>query len=459
MLPVAGKQLLPLVGGGSPTPGAAEPGTQDAGKAFGDVYKDEAPRAAPAPESSSGPDGERGGGKNLQSDGENLPPAGQATAEAEADTPAQTDTAAGAASGRDQAAQGDTASAEELLASNTASPVPTPYQPAEQDKRPAESAPDTASELQPVHPALGANLAEQLAEVHAVDDTEGGLPGAVASPVVAPPAAAVPRRMLQTGKASDTTPGLRLTEPGLPSPPQVLQQAVSQPAVEGRPLATQDLRSLPAVGMPNLADVVAPANDGNGRSFADRMFPDALVPRIADAPQPTASTTASLLGQPLSGVMAEGAGELQLAQRAEGSALLRPGDRAWNSEFAGRLTVMVKNGVQEASLQLHPADLGRLEIQIATDGDQTRVHFLVQNAMAREAIEQAMPRLREMLEQSGLQLAQSDVADQSQSQGRERTFAGDDGRDVSRLEDSLSTEDVVGPLRSAQPRGMIDHYV
>ena len=128
--------------------------------------------------------------------------------------------------------------------------------------------------------------------------------------------------------------------------------------------------------------------------------------------------------------------------------MLRPGDRAWNSEFAGRLTVMVKNGVQEASLQLHPADLGRLEIQIATDGDQTRVHFLVQNAMAREAIEQAMPRLREMLEQS-----------QSQSQGRERTFAGDDGRDVSRLEDSLSTEDVVGPLRSAQPRGMIDHYV
>lgn len=92
------------------------------------------------------------------------------------------------------------------------------------------------------------------------------------------------------------------------------------------------------------------------------------------------------------------------------------GASGWDNEFFGRMTVMVKSGVQEASLQLSPPELGRLEIKISTEGDLTKVMFAVENAAAREAIEQAMPRLREMLEQSGLQLAQSEVADHSQSQ-------------------------------------------
>ena len=94
-------------------------------------------------------------------------------------------------------------------------------------------------------------------------------------------------------------------------------------------------------------------------------------------------------------------------------------DFAWSGEFVGRMSLMVKGGLQEASIQLNPPELGRMEVKLSTDGDQVKIMFTVQHAAAREAIEQAMPRLREMLEQSGLQLAQSDVADQSQSQRRE----------------------------------------
>ncbi len=100
------------------------------------------------------------------------------------------------------------------------------------------------------------------------------------------------------------------------------------------------------------------------------------------------------------------------------------GDPNWHSEFSGRISLMVKNGMPEASLQLNPPELGRVEIKITTDGDQARIQFAVQGIDAKDAIEQAMPRLREMLEQSGLQLARSDVADHSQSRQGESHLSG-----------------------------------
>lgn len=134
------------------------------------------------------------------------------------------------------------------------------------------------------------------------------------------------------------------------------------------------------------------------------------------------------------------------------------GDPGWNGEFASRIGVMVKNGVPEASLQLSPAELGRLDIKISTDGDQAKVVFTVQNMAAREAIEQAMPRLREMLEQSGLQLAHSEVADQSQSrqQGDDmlNTFTGESIAESEELSPDMSSM----PLIAASD-AMVDYYV
>lgn len=92
-----------------------------------------------------------------------------------------------------------------------------------------------------------------------------------------------------------------------------------------------------------------------------------------------------------------------------------PGEPQWSGELAGRVAVMLKNGNQEASLQLNPPELGRLDIRIATEGDQARVQFAVHNADARDVLEQNMPRLRELLEQGGMTLARGDVADHSQS--------------------------------------------
>ncbi|MEH6616228.1 MAG: flagellar hook-length control protein FliK [Porticoccus sp.] len=133
------------------------------------------------------------------------------------------------------------------------------------------------------------------------------------------------------------------------------------------------------------------------------------------------------------------------------------GASGWDSEFVGRMSVMVKSGVQEASLQLSPPGLGRLEVKISTEGDQTKVMFAVESAVAKDAIEQAMPRLREMLEQGGLELAQSEVKDHSQSQQ-----GNDNVTELAEESTVTSGEDVEAdttPLMLEVSSSTVDYYI
>ena len=89
-----------------------------------------------------------------------------------------------------------------------------------------------------------------------------------------------------------------------------------------------------------------------------------------------------------------------------------PQGNEFPQEILARVRMIQSHGGNEARLNLHPAELGRLQIAITSEGEATRVAFVVENAQAKEALEQAMPRLREFLQQAGLQLTDSSVAQQ-----------------------------------------------
>lgn len=136
------------------------------------------------------------------------------------------------------------------------------------------------------------------------------------------------------------------------------------------------------------------------------------------------------------------------------------GDPSWDGELLGRVNILVKGGVQEAKIQLSPPDMGRLEIKISTEGDSTKVMFAVENVAARDAIEQAMPRLRELLEQGGLQLSHSEVADHSQSQKEQgqidQNLLGDNSSSESEEEgENIST----WQLGVSSPNSTVDYYI
>tara|TARA_R100000005_G_scaffold84289_2_gene52358 strand:+ start:11069 stop:12397 length:1329 start_codon:yes stop_codon:yes gene_type:complete len=139
-----------------------------------------------------------------------------------------------------------------------------------------------------------------------------------------------------------------------------------------------------------------------------------------------------------------------------------PQDPEFTGELANRLQVFARNGGHEATLQLHPADLGRLQVSISTDGDQARVLFVADSAAARDAIEQSLPRLREMLAQSGLQLAHSDVSSQSQGSGDSQRDAVGGSRQAAA--DDTGNGLLSGAAESApQPVGagarLVDYYI
>ncbi|GJM11661.1 MAG: hypothetical protein DHS20C12_00640 [Pseudohongiella sp.] len=112
--------------------------------------------------------------------------------------------------------------------------------------------------------------------------------------------------------------------------------------------------------------------------------------------------------------------------------------------------------IPTAELHLHPAELGSIEIKIVTEDQQTRVSFVASSASARDIIEESMPKLRDLLADSGLELDQSDTSH------RER---GDDSsqEDQRALTDSKSIDGEVSreiPVdQFPSQNGRIDHYV
>ena len=91
--------------------------------------------------------------------------------------------------------------------------------------------------------------------------------------------------------------------------------------------------------------------------------------------------------------------------------------KGWGSAIGERLMWMVKGDRQAARLKLNPPNLGPLEVRVSVNQDQTSVSFLAQHAVVRDALEAALPRLREMFDQQSMQLVRADISDPGARQG------------------------------------------
>ena len=108
----------------------------------------------------------------------------------------------------------------------------------------------------------------------------------------------------------------------------------------------------------------------------------------------------------------------------------RVGDAHWDQGLGERLVWMAGQRHQVAQLHLNPPDLGPLTITLTLERDQASAQFVCAQAAVREAIEAAMPRLRDMLAESGITLGNVDVGAQAfpePSSQQERTRRGDPG--------------------------------
>jgi flagellar hook-length control protein FliK len=86
-----------------------------------------------------------------------------------------------------------------------------------------------------------------------------------------------------------------------------------------------------------------------------------------------------------------------------------------HQQLAEKVQWMVNQKNMLAEIRLDPAELGSMSVKVNIQGDAASVSFVVQTQHARDALEQAVPRLREMLAEKGIALGQSSVQQENKN--------------------------------------------
>lgn len=309
-----------------------------------------------------------------------------------------------------------------------ASKAPTPAKQQAADKQKAAEkqksaeAPksDEATPAQAAAPAAEATKAEDKAEAKDADNALSDIPGA--------PQAALIMNLMGLAPVATDKPA----------------EAVA-PDVDGAGAALLDPRERPAIG--NEAAELRVARDvaAKSKGSADADMPDLrsfgkALGEAGDARAAkevafskteiltalTASAAESVVEAPVSTQAA--IASLQAAPGMQGPAghtdKLTPavGSPAWDQALGQKIVWMAKGGEQTALLTMNPADLGPMQVVLSVTNDQATVSFSAAQPEVRQALENALPRLQEMMKESGIQLGQANV-----NAGGQQQFAGFEG--------------------------------
>lgn len=127
------------------------------------------------------------------------------------------------------------------------------------------------------------------------------------------------------------------------------------------------------------------------------------------------------------------------------------------AEFSEKIVWLAGRQSQVADLSLNPPQLGSLEVRLSLSGGEAGAQFYSPHPLVRDAIEAALPKLREMMAQAGIALGDAQVRDEAFSRGEAggkaaRAGSGETGdAGVASLAHTS-----VGASRSGQ--GLIDLY-
>lgn len=203
----------------------------------------------------------------------------------------------------------------------------------------------------------------------------------------------------------------------------LLQPGKATPTVEAdiKPAAKPAVAITPEALAANTTNLGENANGGTSASQTHQGFAALVASRTETVRTPA---------QPV---------QLQLSTPA--------GSRGWSAEVGNQVVWMLGRNESKAELVLTPPSLGKLGVSIQVNGEQTTAHFVAASQAARDALEQAMPKLREVLQQAGIQLGQTNVS----TSGEQRTHDGQQGNGSSWANRGRQGDDDrgLGPVRSS----------
>jgi flagellar hook-length control protein FliK len=214
-------------------------------------------------------------------------------------------------------------------------------------------------------------------------------------------------------------------------------------------------QQVPSAPPPARAAAPATADAGSSAFSAAAALPAAL----AASPAKTADFESSV-GQPSSMMGSAGLPDLvrsfaassTQAAPAEATISVPVASGGWPHAVAAQVHWFVNNDVQSATLRLSPEHLGPVEVHIDVRHSQVNVNFTAAHAETRAALEQTVPRLREIFASGGLTLGQANV----QQDPRPGSQAG-----AAPVRSAFSHAQTVEPVAvaAAHALGLVDEYV
>ena len=125
--------------------------------------------------------------------------------------------------------------------------------------------------------------------------------------------------------------------------------------------------------------------------------------------------------------------------------------REWSGALGQRIMTMVAQDIQQARIQLDPPELGALEIKLQVQQDQASVQVHAQHGQVREVLEQNIFRLKEALQQQGIELTDSEFTDAEQNlanQGSQQQESSERSLSSTATDQAETNEDVATELDS-----------
>jgi flagellar hook-length control protein FliK len=203
--------------------------------------------------------------------------------------------------------------------------------------------------------------------------------------------------------------------------------SVAAPAdAQGKAQPGIDLRALELGKAAETARLPVESGD-----FAARLRDSAAQAGMKEAAPATEALT-SLTAQATALQNAQAAGSAPTERLSA-----RVGTPAWDNQVGQKVIWMVGGADQSATLELNPPDLGPVQVVLNVSNDQASVTFSAQQLEVRQALENALPRLREMMSESGIALGETLVnagaegrqGQDGQSSGRPGSGRGGNGGD------------------------------
>lgn len=202
-----------------------------------------------------------------------------------------------------------------------------------------------------------------------------------------------------------------------------------------------------------------PALLASRMSASDALAGNLETANLAGKTEPTANPLAFNPSAGSERMLTTGRGEMQHTVPAPIN------DPRWAQQFGERIVWLARGDVQNAQINITPAQLGPIQINISLNGDQMTAHFVAAHQEVRQALEDAMPRLREMLSGAGINLGQSNVGSQTPQQQQAQHESAQQGASTPRFggEDAiLSPDQQTHSAKSGLPgqhgRGLVDLF-